>query len=149
MRVWKMYDELITAIIFEILLTALLARNIFMLRKAIVLDRDVKAGRTESVRASISFMRTKRGHRGTAAWAVYDKDGRKMNSRMICACSMSVPRSEERDVIIGKSDGSVFVLNEQQAKDGVMTWWVFTVLAGLGLVFVAFIIYCAVKDTIR
>ena len=143
-----MYDVPVTTIIVEILLTALLLRNILMLRKAIVLNRDVKAGRTERVKASISFMRTKRGHRGTSARAVYDKDGRKMKSRMICACSMSVPRSEESDVIIGDSDGSVFALDEKQARDAVMTWWVFTVLAGLCVLFWVFVIYCVVKDAV-
>ena len=137
-----MYDTLVSSILFETMFAVLFARNIFMLRKAMNFRHDVKAGRTEKVKASISFMRTKRGHRGTSARAVYDKDGRKMKSRMICASSMSVPRSEEREVIIGKSDGTVFALDEQQTKDAVMTWWVFTVLAGLGvLFFLADIIY--------
>ena len=132
-----MYDTLIKTILIETILTILLVRNVSMLRKATVLHRDVTAGKTDKVRVHITRTRPC-GGRGIMARGVYDIDGEKVMCSMICACSMlELRRGDDKYVIIGKSDGSVFALDEAQSRDAVMTWWVFTVLAGLGVLFMA------------
>lgn len=132
-----MYEDMVKSIIAETLLISLLVRNIVMLKKARALRRDVKAGNTEKVKSRISFYRTKRGHRGVMAHGVYEKDGEKIKSRMICATSTIVCKSEEKYVIVGKTDSSVFALDEQQTKDAVLTWTVLTALMAIVVIFFA------------
>ena len=132
-----MYATLTKTIIFETVLTILLVRNVFMLRKAIVLRRDVKAGKTEEVKVRIKLTRPS-GGRGVMARGVYDRNSERIKCSMICACGMfEVRRGDDKYVIVGESDGRFFALDEQQVKDAVMTWWTFTVLAGAAVLLLA------------
>ena len=70
-----MYDSLIKTILLETFFSAVLARNIVMLRKARALRRDVKAGNTEKVKARIAlliaiqlFKFTKSSRKSSALW---------------------------------------------------------------------------------
>lgn len=127
-----MYDELIKDILYETLLTILMVRNIFMLRKARALRRDVKTGKTEKVKARITLVRFSIEPRGRMARGEYEKDGRKIKCSMICTCSMHyIHRKDEIEVIIGESDGRFFALDEKQSRDAVITWWVLTFLPGV------------------
>ena len=142
-----MHDELIKSILYETILTIILVRNIFMLRKARALRRDVKAGRTEKVKARITLVRPSIEPRGSMARGVYDKDGRKIKCSMICACSMHyIHRKDEKEVIVGESDGRFFALDEKQSRDAVITWWVFTFLPGVYvLIFLVDIVFQITK----
>ncbi len=132
-----MYDSLIKSILLETFFSAVLARNIVMLRKSLRLRRDVKAGNTEKVKARITFTRTA-GTRSYMARAVYTVGGSKITGSTVCAVGFGeLRRGKEKYVIVGKTDSSVFALDEQQTKDAVLTWWTFSVLAGIAVLFMA------------
>ncbi len=132
-----MYEDMIKSIIAETLLISLLVRNIVMLKKARALRRDVKAGNTEKVKTRITFTRTA-GTRSYMARAVYTVGGSKITGSTVCAVGFGeLRRGKEKYVIVGKTDSSVFALDEQQTKDAVLTWWTFSVLAGIAVLFMA------------
>ena len=132
-----MYDSLIKTILLETFFSAVLARNIVMLRKSLRLRRDVKAGNTEKVKARITFTRTA-GTRSYMARAVYTVGGSKITGSTVCAVGFGeLRRGDEKYVIIGKTDSSVFALDEQQTKDAVLTWTVLTALMAIVVIFFA------------
>ncbi len=141
-----MYDSLIKGILFETFLAAVLARNIVMLIKAVRLRRDVRQRNTEVINARIPRTRPSAG-RAIMARAVYDVDGKKFRGITVCGVNMwYLRRGDDRKVIVGKTDSSVFAVDEQQTKDAVLTWWVFTVLAGIAVLFYAVgIVYDVVR----
>lgn len=134
-----MYDSLIKAILLETFLVIVLVRNIIRLKKAIFLRKDFKSGRTMKIRAKLTRV-TATANRGSNAKAVYTINGSEINGTMVCACSWSLwhKRGEYIDIIVGKTDSTVFANDKEQIRDAVLTWAVFSVPAGLAVAFFAF-----------
>ena len=132
-----MYDDLIKSILLETFLAAVLARNIVMLIKALRLRRDVRPKNTEVTAARITRIWPSAG-RSRMARAVYTAGGKKVKGTSVCAVGMGIfRRGDDRKVIVGKTDSSVFADDEQQTKDAVLTWWVFSALAGMAVLTLA------------
>ena|GEM_PF-1561521 len=132
----KMFNELIKSILFETILVMLFVRNIVMLKKALTLRCDIKADNTEKVKARITFTRPT-GNRSYMARAVYTVGGSEVKGSSVCAVGYRLRRGDENNVIVGKTDSSVFALDEQHTKDAVLTWTVLGILNVLGMMFFA------------
>ncbi|WP_295104211.1 hypothetical protein [Ruminococcus sp.] len=72
------------------------------------------------------------------ARAVYTAGGSKVTGSSVCAVGYGeLRRGDEKYVIVGKTDSSVFALDEQQTKDAVLTWTVLTALMAIVVIFLA------------